>query len=75
MSKKKGKSKLHASYNIIRVGKKFRLLNFGEKYEFEVLEILDNDDCIVRSLDTLETYQLSDLTKFGKWDDFDFEEI
>ena len=75
MKRRKDKGNLHASYNILRTGKHYRLFNYGEEYKFEVLEILNDDDCIVRSLDTLETYQLSEITKFGKGDDFDFEEI
>ena len=75
MAQKRDKSKLHASFNIIRVGQNYRLVNFGDEYRFEVLEIINDDECIVRSLDTLETFNLSDLVKFGKGTDFDFEEI
>ena len=75
MKRRKEKGKLHAAYNIIRTGKQYRLFNYGEEYKFEVMEILNDNDCIVRSLDTLESYQLSDLTRFGRGDDFDFEEI
>lgn len=72
---KQDHSELHASFNIIRVGQYYRLINYGETYEFEALEIINNDDCIVRSVDTLEKYRLSDLIKFGKGADFNFEEI
>ena len=75
MTKNKGHSELHASFNILRVGLRYRLKNFGDTYNFEVLEIFSNDDCLVRSIDTLETYQLNDLVKFGRGKDFDFEEI
>ena len=73
--KKKDHNDLQASFNIIRVGQYYRLINYGETYTFEALEIISNDDCIVRSIDTLEKFQLSDLVKFGKGADFDFEEI
>ena len=75
MGKKKDRSKLYASFNIIRTAKKYRLVNFGETYEFEIIEIINDEDCLVRSLDTLETYHLADLVRYGKGDDFDFEEI
>lgn len=75
MSIQENKSKLHASFNIIRVGQRYRLTNYGDTYTFEVLEIVSNENCLVRSLDTLEPYNLGDLIKFGKGDDFDFEEI
>jgi hypothetical protein len=69
------KSELIASFNIIRVGQRYCLTNFGDTYTFEVLEIISNDNCLVRSLDTLETFQLNDIVKFGKGQDFNFEEI
>ena len=59
----------------MRVGKQYRLTNYGETSIFEVLDIINDDDCIVRSLDTLERFQLADLTKFGRGADFYFEEI
>lgn len=75
MSKGKNKSKLYASFNTIRTGKRYRLVNFGESSEFEIIEILSDEDSLVRSLDTLETYHLADLVRYGKGEDFDFEEI
>lgn len=39
------------------------------------MEIINNDDWVIKSIDTLETYHLSDLTRYGKGADFDFEEI
>lgn len=75
MQSSKDKSELYASFNIIRTGKRYRLVNYGETSEFEIMEILSNEDSIVRSLDTLEEYHLSELTRYGKGDDFDFEEI
>jgi len=57
------------------VGKSYQLINYGETYTFEVMEIINNDDWVIKSIDTLETYHLSDLTRYGKGADFDFEEI
>ena len=52
------------------------LLACDEKNVVEMLtEIINEYDCLVRSIDTLEKYQLSDLIKFGKGADFNFEEI
>lgn len=75
MAKQKDKSELYASFNTLRTGKRYRLVNFGEISEFEIIEILNDDDCVVRSLDTLEKYQLSELIRYGKGEDFDFDEI
>jgi hypothetical protein len=75
MKENQDKSEIYASFNIIRVGKRYKLINFGETNTFEVLEINTDDDCVVRSLDTLETYNLLELVRYGKGEDFDFEEI
>ena len=74
-STKKDHSELHASFDIIRVGKSYRLINYGEICTFEVMEIISNDECLIKSIDTLETFLLSDLTRYGKGADFDFEEL
>lgn len=75
MSSRQDKSELYASFNIVRTGKRYRLVNYGETSEFEIIEILNDQDCIVRTLDTLEIYHMSDLIRYGKGADFDFEEI
>ena len=75
MAKQKDKSELSASFNTLRTGKRYRLINFGETSEFQIIEILNDDDCVIKSLDTLETYHLSELIRYGKGEDFDFDEI
>ncbi|MGW8123408.1 hypothetical protein ACV07N_12180 [Roseivirga echinicomitans] len=63
------------SFNNLRIGKKFSLLNFSEKYDFEVVEIFSNGDCRLKDLNTLEHYNLYDLIQYGKGEDFDIEEF
>ncbi len=63
------------SFNNLRVGKTFKLTNFGETYEFEILEILADGDCQLKDINTLEKYRLFDLICLGKGDDFDIESL
>lgn len=63
------------SFNNLRVGKKFRLVNFGESFEFEVVEILANGDCELKDVHTLEFYTLFDLIRYGKGEDFDVSSL
>lgn len=63
------------SFNNLRVGKTFKLTNFGETYEFEILEILADGDCQLKDTNTLEKYRLFDLIYLGKGDDFDIESL
>jgi hypothetical protein len=63
------------SFNALRVGKKYRLINFGDTYEFEVERILVNDDFNVKDLHTLERYLLKDTVKFGEGKDFELREL
>ena len=66
---------LNAAFDIMRVGKRYKLVNFGEEYEFEVVDILDSGDFILKTVDTLEKLMLSDLVKFGAGTDFYFGEL
>ena len=75
MKKSDSKSPLRASFNTIRLGMRYKIVNHGDTSVFEVLEILSDEDCIVRSLDTLETFNLKDLVKIGLGADFEFDEI
>ncbi len=63
------------SFDVLRVGKKYRLVNFGETHEFEVESMLVNHDFKVKDLFTLERYLLKDLIKFGRGKDFEIREL
>jgi hypothetical protein len=63
------------SFDVLRVGKKYRLINYGDTYEFEIERILVNGDFNVKDLLTLERYKLKDTIKFGKGNDFELREI
>jgi len=63
------------SFDVLRVGKKYRLVNFGDTYEFEIERILTNGDFKVKDLLTLERYMLKDTIKFGKGNDFEIRDL
>lgn len=63
------------SFDVLRVGKKYRLLNFGDRYEFEIELIIGNGDFKVKDLHTLERFLLKDTIKFGKGKDFEIREL
>lgn len=63
------------SFDVLRVGKKYRLVNFGDTYEFEIERILVNGDFKVKDLHTLERFLLKDTIKFGQGKDFEIREI
>ncbi|MCU0368455.1 MAG: hypothetical protein MUF39_06460 [Cyclobacteriaceae bacterium] len=63
------------SFDVLRVGKKYRLINYGDTYEFEIERILVNGDFNVKDLFTLERYKLKDTIKFGKGNDFEIREL
>jgi hypothetical protein len=63
------------SFDVLRVGKKYSLINFGDRYEFEIERILVNGDFKVKDLITLERYHLKDTIRFGKGKDFEIREI
>ena len=63
------------SFDVLRVGKKYKLVNFDDRFEFQIELILSNGDFKVKDLNTLERYLLKDLIKFGKGKDFEIREI
>ncbi|WKN44685.1 hypothetical protein [Tunicatimonas pelagia] len=63
------------SLDNLRIGKKYYLYNYGEESRFEVLERLEDKNYRVKDLLSLDTYELSDLIKYGTSDDFEIEEI
>jgi hypothetical protein len=63
------------SFDVLRVGKKYRLINFGDQYEFQIERILANGDFKVKDLHTLERYLLKETIKYGKGKDFELREF
>ena len=63
------------SFNAMRVGWKYRLVNFGDVYEFEIVKSLGGDNFRLKDLVTLEEYDLHDIVAFGKGKDFEISEI
>lgn len=63
------------SLGALRVGKKYYLINFGDRYEFQLEVMLTNGDFKVKDLHTLERYTIKELVKFGKGKDFEIREL
>lgn len=63
------------AYSSLRAGKKYWLKNFGERFEFEILEVLYPQDFLLKDLNSLEIYKLSELTAYGKGKDFEIREL
>ena len=59
------------AFSSLRVGECYRLINYGELSEFELISILDKDEFLLKDLFTLETYKMSQLIGFGKGDDLE----
>ncbi|WP_347159181.1 hypothetical protein [Pontibacter chitinilyticus] len=63
------------SINNLRKGKKYRLRNYGETFEFQVVDMPEEDVFRVKDLHTLDMYLLHDLYQYGRGKDFDLEEM
>ena len=63
------------SYSSLRAGKKYWLRNFGDRYEFEIQEVLSPLDFKLKDLHTLEHYLLSEITQYGKGKDFEIRDL
>lgn len=63
------------AFSSMRVGKKYRLINYGEKSEFILQEVIGRNDYKLKDLFSLESYLMSELIQFGKGEDFELREI
>lgn len=63
------------SLDTLRVGHRYRMVNHGEIHRFILLEIREEKDYIIQDLETLDTYSLNDLIKYGIGRDYDLFEI
>ncbi len=63
------------SVDNLRKGKKYRLTNYGEQFDFQVMDMPEEGAYLLKDLNTLDPYYLQDLIKFGKGRDFDLEEL
>ncbi len=63
------------SFETLRVGMKYRIKNFGDTYEFEILKRLSDLNYLVKDLHTLETFELEEITRWGLGKDFTVDEL
>ena len=63
------------SIDTLRVGHKYVLINFGEVNEFELLEIRNHSDYIIKDLHSLEIFNMKILIEYGKGHDYDLFEM
>ncbi len=63
------------AFSSMRVGKRYRLVNYGEKSEFVLKEVFSGGEYRLMDIHSLEEYLLSDLIQYGKGEDFELREI
>ncbi len=63
------------AYSSLRVGKKYKAVNYGEEFEFKLEKMIGKSEFELRDLTTLEKYYMSDITRFGIGKDFEIREI
>lgn len=63
------------SFDVLRNGKKYRLVNHGEQHDFVIEYIMVDGDFKVKDLHTMERYLLKDLIKYGKGKDFELRDL
>ena len=63
------------SLDTLRVGHKYRMINYGEETEFVLIRIQNRDDYIVMDLNSREKFNLNKLTEYGKGKDYDLFEL
>ncbi len=63
------------SFDTLRVGKRYRIKNYGDVYEFEILKRLSDLNYLLKDIHTLETFELDEVVRWGRSADFDIDEL
>ena len=61
--------------NSLRKGHRYRVKNFGDVYEFEIVEILTGNDFLLKDLHTFELFKYSVIIDYGIGGDYNIEEL
>lgn len=63
------------SLDVLRVGKRYRLTNYGDHHDFIIERVLTKGDFAVKDIHTLELYRLKEIFQYGKGKDFEIREL
>lgn len=63
------------SFDNLRKGKRYVMENYGERFEFQVIDLPEEGSYLVKDLNTLETFLLQELLQYGRGKDFDMQEL
>jgi hypothetical protein len=63
------------SFDTLRIGHKYKLINYGEETDFEVISIKNKEDYIVKDLNSKEKFNLKLLIDYGIGKDYDLYEL
>ena len=61
--------------NGLRKGHQYKVTNHGEVYEFIIMDILAEDDFLLKDIHTFETFLFSLITQYGIGNDYDIIEL
>ncbi|MEX2593217.1 MAG: hypothetical protein WD426_10605 [Anditalea sp.] len=59
----------------LRVGRIYKLINYGEERHIEILARLSGENFKVKDLATLEVYEIEELLRWGIGADYDLDEV
>jgi hypothetical protein len=63
------------SFSSLRVGEKYTLVNYGEEFQFELIEIVSSEEFVLKDVNTMEVYKMSELINLGKGDDLEIRDL
>ena len=66
---------MEIQFGNIRIGKKYFIRNYGDEFHFQVQARRGETDYLLKDLNTIETFLLSDVLKYGKGKDLVFKNI
>lgn len=59
----------------LRKNHQYRIVNFDEELKFTVLEVLENDNYLIKNMISLEILELNDILQYGISANYVLDEI
>jgi hypothetical protein len=68
-------SQIGLAFSSLRVGRRYKIENYREEFNLQLMEILHPQDFLFKSVDSLEPILMSEIIQFGKGEDFVISEV
>ena len=59
----------------LRKNHSYRIVNFDEELKFTVLDVISDNNYLIKTIDSLEIMELQDILRYGVSADYELDEL